>query len=181
MQSCSLPATQLDLSWSVFYLPAWWYLLYHPGPVVASESGQAGLTLLTSNNCGTCIGHQLVYECTTIGPGSTVWTGTVFHCRSKSIVLSHSLFNMPGGTEGSCNNGDRVIVGHSRRAASINNSYAYTSQLNVTVDASMSGETVKCVYNDGASENAIGNNTVVIREGNWNTMTVNCSFVHKIQ
>lgn len=70
------------------------------------------------------------------------------------------------GTEGSCNSEGRIIVGHSLRAASINNSYAYTSQLNVTVDAHMSGETVKCVYNDGVSENIIGNNTIVIREGN---------------
>ena len=132
------------------------------------ESGPAGLTLLTPNDCGTCIGHQLVYECTTIGPGSTVWTGTAFHCRSRSIVLSHSLFNTDGA-EGNCNIGGRVIVGHSLRAASINNNYAYTSQLNVTVDARMSGETVKCVYNDGASENIIGNDTIVIREGNYFT------------
>ena len=94
-----------------------------------------------------------------------MWTGTAFQCRSRSIILSHSLFQNMDGTEGSCNNGG--IVGHSLRAASISNGYAYTSQLNVTVDASMSGETILCVYNDGASENTIGNNTIVIREGNY--------------
>lgn len=108
-------------------------------------------------DCGTCVGHQQLYECTTVGIGTTVWKGTAFQCPGSSILLSHSLFS--SGTTDSCNNG--AIVGHSVRAVS----NCYTSQLNVTVDASMNGQTIKCIYNNGSTEREIGRNTIVIREG----------------
>ena len=113
--------------------------------------------VLTIPDChNTCPGHQLLYECTTIGVGTTVWKGTAFlnQCAGSSILLSHSHFT--SGTMDSCNNG--AIVGQSLSA--VNN--CYTSQLNVTVDASMNGQTVKCVYNNGATESEIGTSTITI-------------------
>ena len=45
------------------------------------------------------------------------------------------------------------------------NNQGYTSQLNVTVDASMNSQTISCIYNNGASESEIGTNTILIIEG----------------
>ena len=127
--------------------------------IIIDVTGSAPvLTLLTPSNCGTCVGHQQIYECTTVGIGSTVWRGTAFTgCPGSSIILSHSLYS--SGTSGICNSG--AIMG--RSLGRDNN--CYTSQLNITVDTSMNGQTIQCVYNDGATESEIGTNTILIIEG----------------
>ena len=120
------------------------------------------LLQLTQDNCGTCTGHTLVYECTAVGIGSTVWRGSAIssQCTSRSIILSHSLYSRPSGTDNNCNNEE--IIGYSVRAG-VNNSY--TSRLNITVRESMNGQTVSCFYNDGAREIEIGEQTINIIQG----------------
>ena len=118
-----------------------------------------GLTLLSPSDCGSCVGHQVLYECTTVGIGHTVWEGTAFtHCSGGKIILSHSLFSS-SGTMDTCNNG--AIVGQSIMA----DGNCYTSQLNVTVNAGMNGQTVVCVYNNGVTESTVGTSTIMILEG----------------
>ena len=87
-----------------------------------------------------CPGDTLLYECTVMGYGTTVWTGSAFNCRSSNndIILLHNRFN--NGTDGTCTNG--AIVGRSI-AVDGNN---YTSQLNVTITSDTAGKTIKCIH-----------------------------------
>lgn len=126
----------------------------------ASSLEGTSLTVLTPKDCGTCLGHQLLYECITVGTGTTVWKGSAFQCpdNGNNILLSHRHFSSLGIMD-TCNNG--AIVGQSIRVA--NNSYI--SRLNVTVDASMDGQTIKCFYNNGSREIEIGLDTITIRAG----------------
>jgi hypothetical protein len=125
------------------------------------EENGANLTVLTPKDCGTCLGHQLLYECITTGTGTTVWKGSAFQCpdNGNSILLSHRLFSSGTSLRNTCNHG--AIVGHSIRV--VNNSYI--SRLNVTVDASMNGQTIKCFYNNGSREIEIGLDMITIRAG----------------
>ena len=124
----------------------------------------ASLSVLTPNDCGTCLGHRLLYECTAVGTGITVWKGSAFLCpnNGNSILLSHRLFHSSGAMD-ACNGG--AIVGYSLRPT---NNQCYTSRLNVTVDASMNGQTIQCFYNNGSKEIEIGSQTITIRRGSYN-------------
>ena len=95
------------------------------------------------NGC-VCPGDTLTYECTVVGAGSTVWTGSAFDCSRfiNDIVLLHSRF-LYNGTGVSCNNGSIVARGLS---VEDNN---YTSQLNVTVTPGIAGKTIICVSDNG--------------------------------
>lgn len=120
----------------------------------ATSAADPALIQLTQDDCSTCPGHTLVYECTAAGLGITVWRGSAL--RQCSITLSHSLFS--SGTTGNCNN--REIVGYSVRAVENN----YTSQLNVTVRGSMNGLTIECFYNDGTRESKVGERRITIQQ-----------------
>ena len=92
-----------------------------------------------------CPGDTLTYECTVVGTGSTIWTGSAFNCSNSNymILLLHNRFSSTKGDYGSCNNGD--IVGRSLSAEGNN----YTSQLNVTITPDTAGKTTECLYDDG--------------------------------
>ena len=94
-----------------------------------------------------CPGDTLIYECTVMGRGSTVWTGTAFNCSSSNneILLLHTHFSSIEGDYGLCNNG--AIVGQSLGVEGNN----YTSQLNVTVTPDIAGKIVECFYDDGCT------------------------------
>ena len=137
------------------------YVCLNTGPLrtLGARENETGLTVVTPNDCGTCLGHQLLYECTTIGTGTTVWKGSAFQCsgNGNSVLLSHRSFS--SGTMDTCNHG--AIVGQSVRV--VNN--CYISRLNVTIDASMNGQTIKCFYHNGSREIEIGSETITIRTG----------------
>lgn len=106
-----------------------------------------------------CPGHNLRYECTVVGEGTTVWQGSAFSCPSiNDISLRHTKFRTQTAF-GECNNGS--ISG--RGVSVIGNSY--TSQLNVTVSSNLSGKTVECVYDDGLTTTTIGNSSMLITSG----------------
>ena len=119
--------------------------------------GSQGLILQTNYSCGICAGHQLIYECTAVGPGTTIWEGTAFRCAGGSILLSHNMFS--SGTTDVCNNG--AIVGRSLSVVDT----CYTSQLNITTDVTMNGETVQCVHNNRERDDTIGTSTINIITG----------------
>lgn len=106
-----------------------------------------------------CSGHNLRYECTVVGEGTTVWQGSAFICPSiNEISLRHTKFKTQTAV-GECNNGS--IRGHG--VSVIGN--CYTSQLNVSVSSSLSGKTVECLYDDGLTTTTIGNHSIIITSG----------------
>ena len=42
-----------------------------------------------------CPGDTLTYECTVVGAGSTIWTGSAFNCSNSNymILLLHNRFS----------------------------------------------------------------------------------------
>ena len=97
-----------------------------------------------------------------MGNGTTLWEGTAFDCPStmNEIILRHSQFSMPGGTSKGCNH--RAIMGRSLR---VENNH-YTSQLNVTVSASLNNKTVQCVHNsDRGTSTVVGNGSLYVISG----------------
>ena len=104
-----------------------------------------------------CPGDELRLECTVVGVGSTVWSGSAFSgCHWNEIVLLHSRFEH-GLAVRECNNG--VIIGRSIRHVGDN----YTSQLTVhlNVNSTLRGKTVECFHDDGSQETSVGNYTII--------------------
>ena len=89
-----------------------------------------------------CPGDILTYECTVVGYGITVWTGTAFNCPSfnNELALLHSRFLSAYRT---CNNGATVA-----KIISVEGNN-YTSQLNATLNSNTAGKTIMCFYDDG--------------------------------
>ena len=106
-----------------------------------------------------CLGDILTYQCTAVGGGNTQWGGTSFDCpdTSDEIVLSHT-FYATEGTHGTCNNG--AVTGHS---LGVRNGNCYTSQLNVTVQKTLS--TVQCVHNADSGPIGIGESSIMAVSG----------------
>ena len=103
--------------------------------------------------------HNLTYECTTVGHGTTLWRGTAFSCaaRGDEISLRHDLFTR--GASGECNNGN--ITGHSIRMEGDH----YTSQIQVLFSPDLLGHTIECVHYNLSSYELIGSSTIVITTG----------------
>ena len=134
-------------------------------------TGIQRLVQQSGNSCGVCAGQQLLYECTVVGSGTTIWEGTAFRCAGGSILLSHSQFS--SGTTDMCNNG--AIVG---RSQSVVDNNCYTSQLSITTDVTMDGETVQCVHNNRERDIMIGTRTIDIITGIRITIVIDSSNVY---
>ena len=82
------------------------------------------------------------YTCTVVGGGGTEWSGTAFDCPlANSVILLHARYS--GGTAvGACTSG--AIIGNGTSVDSSGTEPCYTSELSVTVSASMDGQTVVC-------------------------------------
>ena len=113
--------------------------------------------MVPANTGCACLGSVLTFTCSITGGVSTLWNGTAFDCigNGDSISLRHRLFGS-GGIAGVCNNG--AITGQS---TGVDNE-CYTSQLNVTVDPSMSNKTVVCSQ---SGTTITGNATITILKG----------------
>ena len=112
------------------------------------------------NKC-VCPGDKLIYRCTVQGTanGATIWTGTAFSgCLQDTVLLSHNLFTLTGGSTDTCYNGD--IAGQSLGVQGNN----YTSQLNVTITPDTAGKTITCAYvalTSGQTQNMVKFSTTV--------------------
>ena len=86
----------------------------------------------------------VIYECTVVGGGYTVWEGDFFHCSSgsKDIILHHQLTQGEFQTR-TCNNGS--IVGQIVRAED----GVFTSQLSVILTPSIAGKSINCTLDNG--------------------------------
>lgn len=108
------------------------------------------------NSNFTCPGDILTFECTTVGPGTTVWNGSAFNCdQGNEINLRHSQL-LDNRME--CNGGAIFgnIVHHDNNC--------FVSQLNITASITISG-TVSCFHDNTRSINHIGTGLVNISAG----------------
>ena len=102
---------------------------------------------LSRSDC-VCPENLIIYQCSIVGAGTTVWQGTAFQCSglNRHISLRHSKFNTSEKPFGECNNGAITA----RAIGVVDNNY--TSQLNVTVSPELNNKTVECVYDNGTEE-----------------------------
>ena len=111
----------------------------------------------------TCVcprnGYNLTFQCTTIGPGNTIWTSSAFDCvdQSQEILLQHTLFSNPGGVNQRCGN----FTGHS---LSVENNSSYTSQVSVPFSLELIGHSIQCFY-DNIHSHVVGNATISVTSG----------------
>lgn len=94
-----------------------------------------------------CRGFSLVLECSTEGPGWTVFSGkNLLNCSNTNneIVLTHSRFN----SSATCNNGKILAIHDSGNCS--------TSLLCVMVSPDMAGKTITCVHDNGETATQIG-------------------------
>ena len=106
--------------------------------------------LLSSISMEACPGFNLLLECNTEGPVSTVYNGTLMNCNTSNneIALLHNRFNQENRT---CNNGK--VWG-----LPVNDSgNCYTSLLCIMFTQDMVGKTVRCVHDNGTRTVEIGN------------------------
>jgi hypothetical protein len=126
--------------------------------------GYAGNSELSvpANAACSCPGELLIFNCTAVGAGVTLWRGTVFNCPAAEILLRHSQYASGGsGASGTCNNG--AITGQGLQNVVNNN---FISQLTVTVSAALNRGSVECAYNDGQRTSRIGLSTLTVITGN---------------
>ena len=107
------------------------------------------------NGC-TCPGYILIYECTIVGEGATVWKGSAFDCHNArdSIHLSHSQLFSSKTCTGAAIKGQIIRV--------MDN--CYTSQLNVNVSSDMIEKSIECVH-DNDTQCLIGNISLSLTTG----------------
>ena len=108
---------------------------------------------LSNTTTEACKGFSLVLECSTRGKGATVFKGDLLNCSNTNndIDLLHSRFD--NGTNGTCN--DDKILGQS--LSTNDTSSCYTSLLCIMVSPDMVGKNVRCVHDNGMTEEDIGN------------------------
>ncbi len=105
-----------------------------------------------------CPGDVENYTCNVSGGFITEWRGTSFNCPSfgNAIRLIHSLYEL-GSADVDCNKDIRGV------GASVDTTVSptcYTSELSITINSSMNGQTVQCFRND--QQDMIGNHTLKV-------------------
>lgn len=107
-----------------------------------------------------CTGDVLTYECDTVGPGTTMWTGTGFSdcpTQDNQILLPHILF-MTETASGECNGGSVLAQG-----IEVTDGQCYRSQLNITAGPHFNNTEVICVYiATNGTQRMIGSSTIHI-------------------
>ena len=105
-----------------------------------------------SNNCS-CVDDTLTFECTVRRDIGTIWRGTAFNCPSNGNEIY--LWETSTGSN-ICNKG--MITGRIVRV----DENSYTSQINVTLNSDLTGQTIECAYDNGTGPESITNRTLDI-------------------
>ena len=108
---------------------------------------------VSSTTC-LCPGDNLRFECTIVGKGTTLWTGSAF-MTCDYIALLHSRFTQ--GTSGTCNSGS--LIGRSVGVES----GCYTSQLNITISRELDESSIECVHDNGTQLLTVGTSKVKLK------------------
>ena len=89
----------------------------------------------------TCLGYEVIYECTVSGGGATSWEGTALEsCSQSTILLRHSEFNNSNyGRNTTCG-----TSGHIYSCAVSSDNGVYTSQLILNVSNDTVGDSIEC-------------------------------------
>ena len=109
--------------------------------ILTKTGGEAsGNGPMVKSSC-ICPGYTLTLECTVVGTplGTTVWRGNFFDC-SNGIILLHDSDRFTLEKK-DCNDGSIVAQGL------IIDGDNYTSQLNITMNSDINGESIECYYN----------------------------------
>ena len=109
-----------------------------------------------------CLGHPLIFQCSTVGGGTTVWQGSAFNCplSSDEIHLLHSQFQSRNAV-GNCNGG--AIIGQALR---IEEPDCFVSQLTITnITMSFNGKRVECLHDNGRATNIIDMTEITVIYG----------------
>jgi hypothetical protein len=129
------------------------YALNYTVTVVCSPDCTQSFRL--SNRTEFCEEFSLVLECSTVKTAIlTAFQGNLLGCNE--IVLLHTRFNSPNGTNGTCNS--EKVLGLSLPTDVSGN--CYTSLLCIMVPPDIVGETVTCISDDGTTMKEIGNYSV---------------------
>ena len=103
-----------------------------------------------------------MYECTTAGPGATVWT-VGEGANGCQIILLHSHYPSIVKT---CSNSGNVESGIGVVNNYDNGNQCYISRLNVTVNHNLIGQTIRCNFTDTNNiSTAVGADTISITTG----------------
>ena len=116
------------------------------------------------NDC-ICLGDHVIYECTVVGEGATVWTGNLFQCTSGEIVLRHGEFQMDSIT-GECNDGR--VTAHSIRTFNDSHNQFYLSQLNISVTPEINFKNITCLHVDGMMQTLVNTSIISLTRGKIN-------------
>ena len=110
------------------------------------ECGSRNVSLILLTDCS-CLGHLVTYECTSMGPGSTVWiVGSLAECE---INLRHSQFE-PEIAVGRCFGG--AVEGMSYQS----DGNFYTSRLTLIIHEGLVERLIQCEYDNGVTTTTIG-------------------------
>ena len=122
-------------------------------------SGCNMMRRIGGNDC-ICSGDRIVYECSLSGPGSTVWSGTLFRCpaQQNEIFFLHSRFD---GLTKYCNITNRSLAAHAVKRE--NN--CFTSLLNFSADPSMNNSTAMCIHDNEMDSITIASQTLIVITG----------------
>lgn len=131
------------------------YLMVQHFLAATGNADSNGFNITGASDC-LCSGHQLLFECTTVGPVATVWQGSAFLCENNNILLRHSQYALPQGATGECNNG--AIRAHSVGVQG----NRFVSQLNVSLNSDLDGLSVQCAHNNGQESSIIGSYGIIL-------------------
>ena len=141
----------------------------HDLAYVSSMHGDQGTAVASNNDerlqssC-ICPGHEVTYECTVCGEGSTVWNGSLFNCAGNEITLRHDQFES-GSAAGECNSGT-VVARSTRITTTASGSLCYISQLSFTANSGQQNKTVSCLHVTSRNITVIDEVMVVFETGN---------------
>ena len=109
---------------------------------------------LTYNNESICLGYHIILECSVFENGTIVFTGSALNCpaTNNEIVLTAGR-----NSSKSCNGG--LIFGYNKPR--IGDNRLHNTLLNVTLTSDIIGHTITCSYDNGTTQEVIGDYTVM--------------------
>ena len=114
-----------------------------------------------------CLGSQITLECSILENRTvaTVFRGSAFNCSESrdEIILLHTEENPTK----SCNDG--LIFGYTKPRR--NGDWLHTTVLNVNLTSDIIGSTITCSYDNGTTEEVIGNYTLILNCADTDTTT----------
>lgn len=142
--------------------------------IIITVSASSAFLMTANINCA-CPGEEVIFTCTAVGGGITVWSGSAFDCSgdTNDISLSHSRFMDLEGISKSCNSG--AIVASSVGVTD----NRYTSQLSIQVSRDLNGRTIQCAHDSTAGTiTTVGTSTLVVANSKFVIVYTSIMSIH---